>query len=270
MQLLAPLQIVCDRKSKRGDCVCQEATSQSDLINTGPRQQRPRGKRCTGAEGLEGISVQRAATCSVGRLFQQCRPDSPKLAVPTSSATDILKFSGRGTGASIWDVVCQYSTWHSGSMDQQHIRVLQSSSHQQKALSSFVPPSIFYSVHKLHQIPPSHLLLAKPSLQYYSVLFYAWPLTTACHCSLPFLTPLKPSTAPVKQLPLVLMQSLSIPPNPSGVGAGAPLMLTLFYNSTVHPQNALQGSNSSTSSQSKVPQGLCCPKKSCVRGTGKG
>lgn len=100
--------------------MCQEATSQSDLINTGPRQQRPRGKRCTGAEGLEGISVQRAATRSVGRLFQQCRPDSPKLAVPTSSATDILKFSGRGTGASIWDVVCQYGTWHSGSMDQQH------------------------------------------------------------------------------------------------------------------------------------------------------
>lgn len=136
-------------------------------------------------------------------------------------------------------------------------------------------PALFHHLSSIQSTssirsPPSHLLLAKPSLQYYSVLFYAWPLTTACHCSLPFLTPLKPSTAPVKQLPLVLMQSLSIPPNPSGVGAGAPLMLTLFYNSTVHPQNALQGSNSSTSSQSKVPQGLCCPKKSCVRGTGKG
>lgn len=112
MWFLAPLQTVCDRKSKRGDRVHQEATSQSDLINMGPRQQRPRGKRSTGAEGLEGISVQRAATCSVGRLFQQCRPDSPKPAAPTSSATDILKFSGRGTGASMWDVVCQYSTWH--------------------------------------------------------------------------------------------------------------------------------------------------------------
>lgn len=73
----------------------------------------------------------------------------------------------------------------------------------------------------------------------------------------------------MKQLPLVLMQSSSIPPNPSDVGAGAPLLLTLF-NSTVHRQNALQGNNSSTGSQSKVPQGLCCPTKSCVRETGKG
>lgn len=116
----------------------QEATSQSDLINMGPRQQRPRGKRCTGAEVLEGISVQRAATCSVGMLFQRRGPHSPKLAVPTSSATDILKLSGRGTGASRWDVVCQHSTWHSvlawTRTTEQHTRVLQSLRHQQKAI----------------------------------------------------------------------------------------------------------------------------------------
>lgn len=149
----------------------QEATSQNDLINMGPRQRRPRGKRCTGAEGFEGISVQGAVTCSVGRLFQQRRPDSPKLAVATSSATDILKFSGRGTGASIWGAVCQHSTWHCvlpwTRTTEHHIRVLQNlrlQNFQQKALSSSVPPSscwIFSLVHKLHQIPLSTFTTCK-------------------------------------------------------------------------------------------------------------
>lgn len=178
----------------------QEATSQSDLINMGPRQQRPRGKRCTGAEVLEGISVQRAATCSVGRLFQRCEPDSPKLAVPTSSATDILKLPGRGTGASTWDVVCQHSTWHSvlpwTRTTEQHTRGLQSLRHQQKAISSFVPPSsccIFSLVHKLHQIPLSTFTTWKT---FTPILFSAFLSLafkpTPCHHSPSFLTPLKP------------------------------------------------------------------------------
>lgn len=168
----------------------QEATSQSDLINMGPRQQRPRGKRCTGAEVLEGISVQRAATCSVGRLFQRHGPHSPKLSVPTSSATDILKLSGRGTGASTWDVVCQHSTWHSvlpwTRTTEQHTRVLQSLRHQQKAISSFVPPSscCIFSTSSIRS-PSAHLLLGKHSLQSYSALFYPWPLSPPHATTLP-------------------------------------------------------------------------------------
>lgn len=167
----------------------QEATSQNDLINMGPRQQRPRGKRCTGAEGFEGISVQGAVTCSVGRLFQQRRPDSPKLAVPTSSATDILKFSGRGTGASIWGAVLALCA----SMDQDYRAAHQSTAKPQTAKLPAESPFQLCSTIQLLDLllstqapsdPPQHIYHLQ-NLGSNTVQYYPWPLRPLHATALP-------------------------------------------------------------------------------------
>lgn len=97
----------------------------------------------------------------------------------------------------MWDVVCQYCTWQGmlpwTRTTEQHIRELQGLRHQQKTLSSFVPPSELYLLFS-PQAPSDHpqCIYCLQNLQYCSVFFYLALKTTAYYHSPSFLIPLKP------------------------------------------------------------------------------